>query len=221
MTAGAPPELYIHVERWDEFQHYKNRDPLWIKSYTRLLYDRRYIGLSFRMRGLLHGIWLLYAASGRDLGASPAQIGRMLGDTTVRMRDLVSLSDAGFITISASKVLSQSRERVEEIRTPSIPLAGEAAYSLLVAIGKPGYDETKFTRKRFADLVAHHQDADLAAEASALADWEQHGGGEGEQTKDGIARFRNWLKRATPTKERRDPLDAYPRMPRADAELLA
>ncbi len=108
------PTRWIHVCRWEEFQHYKDRDPRWIKSYTRLLGDWNYLRLSLRLRGLLHGIWLLYAASGRELGASPAQLGRMLGDDTVRMRDLESLSHAGFIVLSASKSLAPRYPRSRE-----------------------------------------------------------------------------------------------------------
>ena len=30
---------YFSVRNWDEFQHYKDRDPTWIKLYNRLLDD--------------------------------------------------------------------------------------------------------------------------------------------------------------------------------------
>ena len=100
---------WIIVPKWDEFQHYKDRDPKWIKNYSRLMADWNYIGLSYRLRGILHGIWLLYAASGLDLGCNPAAIGRMLGDDSVRMRDIEALSDAGFIRISASKPRAQRK----------------------------------------------------------------------------------------------------------------
>ncbi len=118
----ADSERWIVIPRWDEFQHYKNRDPSWVKNYTRLLRDWNYVGLTFRLRGILHGIWLLYAASGLELGASPAQLGRMLGDDSVRMRDLQSLSDAGFIQLSASRPLASryhaaSPEKETEIET--------------------------------------------------------------------------------------------------------
>jgi len=103
----SAPERWIVVPNWREFQHYKDRDPRWIKAYTRLLSDAEYLALSFRLRGILHSIWLLYAASdGLVSGSSPAQLGRMLGADAVRTRDIESLNHAGFIRFSASKPLA-------------------------------------------------------------------------------------------------------------------
>jgi hypothetical protein len=143
-------ELWIVVRNWERFQHYGNRRPGWIKTYTALLHDHNYRSLSGRHRGLLHGIWLLYAANNRELPASPAKIasalgltsewiqrrqreeavenmrigrvdgelmvsrGRVDGESTVRMRDLKRLEQAGFIELVASKPLAsraRSRER--------------------------------------------------------------------------------------------------------------
>lgn len=116
----ATKRRFIVVPRWDEFQHYKDRDPKWIKNYTRLLASREYLNLSLRLRGILHGIWLAYAASGRELGASPAEVGLMLGDTSVRMRDLISLEKAGFVQLllapryqDASLEVEKEKERTK------------------------------------------------------------------------------------------------------------
>lgn len=107
-------QLYIWIERWDEFQVYhRKRDktwtPPWIRVYTRLLDDYHYLSLTPRQRGLLHGLWLLFAKTRLELGLSPAQVGRMLGDSTVRMRDFESLRDAGFISFCSRTVLEHKR----------------------------------------------------------------------------------------------------------------
>jgi len=130
----STPDRWIVIPRWWEFQHYKNRDPKWIKAYTRLLNDAEYLALSWRLRGLLHGLWLLYAASDGQLPASPAVIatrlgvpteweertararrvdgestasfGRDDGEEPLRKRALERLEQAGFITFSASKPLA-------------------------------------------------------------------------------------------------------------------
>lgn len=112
--AAGMSELRIEIVGWERFQHYRDRNPPWVKNYLSLMSNRNYLNLSFRMRGILHGLWLLYAASGRDLGASPAQLGRMLGDSSVRMRDLERLNHAGFIRISASGTLA-SRARSRDV----------------------------------------------------------------------------------------------------------
>lgn len=103
-------QRYITVPNWTGptgFQHYKDRDPKWIKNYTRLLMKDEYRKLTFKQRGLLHGIWLAFASSGGKLGASPAQLGRILGEETVRTRDIEALNHAGFIEFLASGALAE------------------------------------------------------------------------------------------------------------------
>jgi hypothetical protein len=72
---------WISVVDWRRFQHYDpaKRVPPWIKNYTELLDDDEYLRLTSRQRGLLHGIWLLYAASRCKLSDSPALLTRRLG----------------------------------------------------------------------------------------------------------------------------------------------
>jgi len=110
---------WIVIPNWDRFQHYRDRNPAWIKLYTELQYDEEWLRLSLRLRGILVGLWIEYALSRRVLGASPARLGRKLGDSTVRHRDLERLRDAGFIELSASKPLAQ-RERQREKRSSEL-----------------------------------------------------------------------------------------------------
>src|SRR3990167_3921160 len=102
----SEPERWIIVTAWERHQHRdmaRTSVPPWMKVYTRLLSDDDYLKLSFRQRGILLGIWLAYARGRRVLGSSPARLGRILGDETVRQRDLDTLNHAGFITFSDSK----------------------------------------------------------------------------------------------------------------------
>lgn len=125
---------WIIVERWDEFQTYDTKRgsgaPPWIKVYTRLLDDENYLDLSAKRRALLHGIWLLYAASGGKVSASSGRLGARLGlwsgadedrrgRSSVRREDLVALEQAGFIRIvarelSSSKAQSDDASRARE-----------------------------------------------------------------------------------------------------------
>ncbi len=97
---------WIEIPRWDEFQHYKNRDPVWIKNHRGLLHSDAYMGLTLHQRGVLHGLWLEYAASGRQVRDSTATVSRQLGERVTRPT-LDALNHAGFITYSASKPLAQ------------------------------------------------------------------------------------------------------------------
>lgn len=131
---------YIEIPNWageDDaragFQHYKHRDPKWIKNYTRLLAKDEYLALTLRQRGLLHGIWLAYASAGRKLGSSPVQLRRALGSETVRARDIEALNHAGFIHICASEPLAEveqpaspeTEERREQDQEP-LEVTGES-----------------------------------------------------------------------------------------------
>lgn len=105
---GEPTEKWIVIPKWDGadgFQHYKNRDPIWIKAYTRLLSDRAFLSLTYHQRGLLLSIWLEYARGNRQLSDSTVGLTRQLGQRVLR-RDLEALSHAGFITFSASRPLA-------------------------------------------------------------------------------------------------------------------
>ena len=109
---SAPdPGRWIVIPRWEEFQHYSKRNPPWIKTYTRLLHDDAYAGLTFHQRGVLHGLWLLYARNDRQIRDNTLTLTRQLGHRVMR-RDLDALNHAGFILFRASSVLAQ-RQRAE------------------------------------------------------------------------------------------------------------
>ena len=118
---------YLVVERWEEFQHYKNRAPLWIKNYTRLLHDDTYLGLSSHRRAVLHGLWLVYASSSCQLVFDHGSLSRRL-HLRVTSADLIALRKAGFIKVSASKPLASGYqgaglevEKEKEKKPPSPP----------------------------------------------------------------------------------------------------
>lgn len=102
-------DRWIVIPNWREFQHYKNRDPNWVKVYTRLLSDDSWLSLTFHVRGVLVGLWLAYARSDGQLRGSTVTLTRQLGGDVgqrVTTRDLDSLNHAGLIEFSASKPLA-------------------------------------------------------------------------------------------------------------------
>lgn len=112
------PKYRIVIPRWDGadgFQHYKDRDPKWIKVYTRLNSDDDYFELSYHLRGVLLGIWLEYARSGRQLTGTPLALGRRLGHR-ITTQDLKRLNQAGFIELSLAdryQTASPEQNRLE------------------------------------------------------------------------------------------------------------
>lgn len=102
---------YLRVRNWEKFQHYKDRNPPWIKNYIELLNDDdHYRSLTFHRRGILHGLWLAYAASRRQLRDDTVTLTRLLGQR-VTTADLQALNQAGFITVGASKPASKPLAR--------------------------------------------------------------------------------------------------------------
>lgn len=95
---------YIYVVNWDGkdgFQHYKDREPRWIKNYVRLLDHDEYLELNYHDRAVLHGLWLLTARAGN--GRISAQLGTLSAKIGVRVRQLDSLVEAGFIELRSIK----------------------------------------------------------------------------------------------------------------------
>ena len=50
---------YLCIRKWTEHQHYKDRDPAWIKVYNRLLEDYDFLALSEVAQAHLLKLWLL------------------------------------------------------------------------------------------------------------------------------------------------------------------
>jgi hypothetical protein len=99
---------YIYVRHWEEFQHYKDRNPAWIKSYTALLRDDDYYELSFHDRGLLHGLWLLAASCGNGrVSASSGFLRSQLGQGRIKLDTLLA---QGWISIQPDKAPAPQRE---------------------------------------------------------------------------------------------------------------
>ncbi len=103
------PQQWIHVRNWDRFQHYKRRNPPWIKNYTDLLSDENYLQLPEGCRAILHGLWLDYARTGCQLPVNTASLSRRLA-LRVTTPQLKRLSDAGFITLGASTMLAPRKQ---------------------------------------------------------------------------------------------------------------
>jgi hypothetical protein len=123
---------YIVVINWERFQHYKDRSPPWIKTYTELLASDAYLRLTGNRRAILHGLWLDYATKHGELPHDTVMISRRLS-LKVTTADLCALEDAGFIALpshsrvngaseslarryqsaSASRALARDRDREE------------------------------------------------------------------------------------------------------------
>ena len=63
---------FFRVTNWDQYQHYKDRDPSWIKLYARLLDSYAFAALADNSKWHLIGIFLLASKQGNRIPGDPA-----------------------------------------------------------------------------------------------------------------------------------------------------
>lgn len=93
---------YIEVVGFGKFQHYKNRNPPWIKLHNSILENIAFGDLNDEHKAHLMLIWLLASRMEKGLvPADPKWIGRKIGATS--KIHLETLTQAGFIRLAHSK----------------------------------------------------------------------------------------------------------------------
>ena len=160
-------DMWIVVPNWSRFQHYKDRDPTWIKVYANLNSDDKWCRLSASQRGLLVSVWVEYARADGVLRVP--RMRDVMGQACDRYgnftKQLESLNHAGLIELSASKPLAlryqrasprREEKRKEEQAAPSavenpkpknperVPFNGPPAPS---RVNMPPSDEVAYVRK--------------------------------------------------------------------------
>lgn len=160
-------ERWIVIPGWDKFQHYKDRNPAWIKVYTELESRDEWRQLTLAERGLLVSIWLEYARSNSPLRASDLHA---LVSAPTRTQHLEALNHAGFIEVSASKPLAQRKRQREKnpSRLPKESLEG----SSLEESQKPAADPDELLR-RALDFAADWQGGPSEVFDEAIDDLER------------------------------------------------
>src|SRR5688500_655657 len=70
---------YLKVRNYEKFQHYKDRNPPWIKLYYALLDDPDFLALADATKFHLTGIWLLASRYQNLVPFDPDWIGQKIG----------------------------------------------------------------------------------------------------------------------------------------------
>jgi hypothetical protein len=99
---------YLQVKDFDRFQHYKDRDPPWIKLYVRILQDYAFGVLPDTQKAHLILIWVLASRMDNKLPKDAAFIGSQIGAR--EPVDLDALVDAGFLRPWAPETARGKRE---------------------------------------------------------------------------------------------------------------
>ena len=88
---------FVRILNWDSFQHYKDRNPPWIKLHRELLTSETWVSSSNEDRVLAIAIMMLAAESGNLIPANPRYIQRRA--YLEKEPDLSGLIDLKFIEI--------------------------------------------------------------------------------------------------------------------------
>ncbi len=71
---------YLRVRNWPKFQHYKDREPAWIKNYINLDDPSHpFSKLSYADQGRLQKLWRLAAKLDNRIPYDPVYLGRVMG----------------------------------------------------------------------------------------------------------------------------------------------
>jgi hypothetical protein len=86
---------YVQVKDFDRFQHYKDRDPPWIKLYVRILQDYAFGSMPDVQKAHLMLIWVLASRMDNKIPKDAAFVGKQIGATSPV--DLDALVGSGFL----------------------------------------------------------------------------------------------------------------------------
>lgn len=117
---SAQPE-FLSVKNYDRFQHYKHRNPVWIKLYNEVMDDAAFLGLSDAERGQLMLIWLLASRRDNKIPHDAKAIARAI-QSSGRV-DIAKLLALGFLVpwSSASNALAGCEQSDSEALAEYLP----------------------------------------------------------------------------------------------------
>ena len=84
---------YFSVNNWDKFQHYKDRNPPWIRLYTALLDDYKFQKLAKNNQRVLILLWLVAAKTGNEIPFDIPYLERFIPGIT--KENVIELSHLG------------------------------------------------------------------------------------------------------------------------------
>ena len=70
---------YLSIPKWNEFQHYKDRNPPWIKLHNQLLENYEFECLPDASKAHLLCIWMFASRTNNKLRNDAKWIGRKIG----------------------------------------------------------------------------------------------------------------------------------------------
>lgn len=109
------------VKNWEELQHYKDRNPPWIKLHSHLLDDYEFEMLGDAAKGHLLCIMMLASRTKNEMPYDEKWVSKKIGSTS--KVDLDALVDAGFLNVEHNASTLQHNKT--QCATVSVPLEEE------------------------------------------------------------------------------------------------
>ncbi|MDD5095836.1 MAG: hypothetical protein PHV74_15905 [Dehalococcoidia bacterium] len=88
---------YLKVHDWEQYQHYNNRNPPWIKLHVDLLNNRKFTALALASKGLLMQLWILASRKKGEVPSDLEEIRFQLRDHSIKQKDIDLLVSTGFL----------------------------------------------------------------------------------------------------------------------------
>jgi len=88
-------QRFVRIVNWEKFQHYKDRNPPWVKLHRELLTSQTWVSLDDAGRVLAIACMLLAAATDNKIPADPSYIRRVA--YLNQLPDLSALLATGFV----------------------------------------------------------------------------------------------------------------------------
>jgi hypothetical protein len=177
---------YLRVRNFEQFQHYRDRAPAWIKLYYWLLDDYAFTKLSDPGKWHLVGIFLLASRCGNRIAADADWVRKKIAAKT--QVDLAALEAAGFLEkiddALADCKHDASPEREAETET-------EAENNLLSAVADPSED-----LKEFEGFWKAYPTDPLMSKKKAQDIWRAMDPGDRVAAISSLPAFRDFVKRS-------------------------
>jgi hypothetical protein len=133
---------YLVVKEWERYQHYKDRNPPWIKLHRELLTSNTWVTMDDASRVLAIAIMLLAAATGNRIPADPAYLMRVA--YLNKKPDWSKLLQIGFI-----EIIGENEKTVADASTMLADASG------LQADARP---EKRREEKRREESIVHFEE---------------------------------------------------------------
>jgi len=154
------------VKNWNEFQHYKDRNPPWIKLHNHLLDDYEFENLGDAAKGHLLCIWMLASRTKNQMPFDEKWITKKIGASS--KVNLQALVNAEFLTVehdastslhNETQLATVSVPSVEESRGEAEESRGDRRFIPPTDIGAISYFESKGSTRKEAEKFWYFYDS--------------------------------------------------------------